>query len=793
MARNIDSNIVLVQGRNNAESLRASGENLLNKRLYKEANEQYRLAFVYSPRLFPEVILDYERLFEQEPLNTAARLSLAELYLSINDIDSAIIELEEVLDIDPQAGGVYSILGGIYLKRDEIDQAIYLLETAAFSGIKETSLTEMLAGAYLEKGDIEKAIALYEEILGKGEKSKNTLRILGDLYTRLGKNDIAADRYLLLLKENGELIDEVIHKLEVLKGKSKSDIHVREVLVEVYSRNLKPELAVAELKEILRSDMTKADFVINWLKKMLKIYPSQKDIIIALAEAATSKGAYSEAVSEYTRLLEFGDEYVDQAIAGYKDIIKRYPEQVLAHRFLGEAYLKKGMIDEALKEFRRNYELDSEDADFVVKKCREIFKYHPGNILSHEIIGNIYFDKRDYRRAIIHGEEIISVDKNYAGAYVLLAKSYLGLRDYKQAAETYRTAISLDPYNINIHNDYKKAKIGEENEEIEKIKRRISEDPWKVSNRLDLAKVYMGRGLYDETIKELQLVLKDQSRQAFTYNLLGLCFRAQGRYDMATTQFAKSLEALPSELSDLFKAIGFNLGATYEMAGMITEAISVYESVMQRDIDFGGLKQRILYLSSSHPRSLRNKMLIGVISNIREKDLIGMWARDGRKVDGEEDRELLNLSFSQSHNQKGFDFYLKGMYKGALEEFSLAEKLDEKLSSAVNNHGLVLLKEGKVGIAESKILRAIDEDSRSAALYNNLGIIKYLKGDLKMAELNFRRAVALDHALNPVYINLGDILYLLGNAKQAISCWERIKDFDPVSDFAKRRLMYMAV
>ena len=792
MITHIDMNKFIVSNQKDAPSLKILGESLLFKGEYKEANEQYRLTLLYFPRLLPEVILDYERLFEYKPSNIAARLSLADLYLSLNDVDSAIIELEEVLEIAPESSTVYNILGSIYLKRDDIDRAIELLEAAAEAGIKETSLTEMLAGAYLEKENIEKAIALYEEMLLRGEKSKNTLRILGDLYTRQGRYDIAAERYFLLLKENEELADEVIHKLENLKLKSKNDIRVKEVMAEVYSRHLKPELAVAELKSILEIDQTKVDFVIDRLRQMFKIYPSQADIIIALAETKAIKGSYSEAVSEYNKLLDLGGEFVDKAISGYKDIIKRYPDQVLAHRFLAEAYLLKGMVEEALEELRINFELNSEDADFIIKKCRDILKSFPATSLAHEILGNIYLSKKDFKRAMLHGEEMVSINKNYAGAYALLARSYLGLRQFKKAAKTYRTALSLDPYNISIHKDYKEAKESEEKEDIERLKTKISEDPWRTSHHLDLAKIYMARGNYNEAIKELQLVLKDESRQAFTYNLLGLCFKAQGRYDIAATQFAKSLETLPPELSDLFKAIGFNLGATYEMAGMVSEAISVYESVIQRDIDFGGLKDRIGYLTSSHPRSLRNKMLIGIILDLEGKELIGMWARDGRKVESQEGEDLLNVSFSQSHNQKGFDSYLKGMYKGALEEFLLAETLDERLPAAINNHGFVLLEQGKFGAAEAKILRAIDEDPRSATLYNNLGLIKYLKGDLKMAELNFRRAVALDHRLNPVYINLGDILYLMGNVKQAISCWERIKDFDPISEFAKRRLMYMA-
>ncbi|MCX5726176.1 MAG: tetratricopeptide repeat protein, partial [Candidatus Saganbacteria bacterium] len=318
----------------------------------------------------------------------------------------------------------------------------------------------------------------------------------------------------------------------------------------------------------------------------------------------------------------------------------------------------------------------------------------------------------------------------------------------------------------------------------------IKEDQWRLSLHLDLAKLYFSKRELQPAIEELQLALKDQARASFTHNLLGLCFKEDGRFDLAEVQFAEALRMLPPELSDLSKVIGFNLGSTLEAQGLIEEAIAQYQAVLSKDINYGRLQQRINYLSASNPASLRNKALIGIAPVLASEKVVVLWGRDGRSLSGGKGVELLNISFGQDHNRAGFEYFMKGMNKSAKEELILATSLDPGLASALNNLGMLLLKEGNLEEAESKLSRAIDCDPTASVFHSNLGLIHYLNKNYKDAEMKFKRALSLDASLSPTLINLGDVLYLEGNAKQAIAQWEKVKEFDLVSEFAKRRLLF---
>lgn len=781
---------ILAKNPRDVHALREFGRYHLSHGDYKSAKEKYRLVVLFSPRLLSEVILDYERLLEKEPNNIKARLSLADFYISLKDQKSAITELEEILEIKPECSEVYNVLGYIYLQREKIDEAIRLLEKAKIVGIKDISLTEMLALAYLEKEEIDKAISVYEELLESNPKNKKTLRILGELYSRVDKIDEASKKYISLFSEDPESGSEVSRRLKELSLKDRENVYIKKQLAEVYIKDLKPDLAIETFKEIEGIDKTKRDEIIGRFKKMLEIFPGRPKILIALGESLVGRGSYSEAAEEYRKLEALGGVYVDEALSGYKKIISKYPNQVLAHSFLGDVYLREGKIDEAIAEFQTTFELDKNASESVLRKLREIIRVNPESLLAHELLGEIYLKSGDARKAIEEGENCISLDKNHAPSYMLLASSYSRIGLHAKAVDAYRSALSLEPYNIQIHKNYIAAKHQEVDREIETVKKRIKEDQWRLSLHLDLAKLYVTKGDLDLAIEELQLALKDQSRAAFTHNLLGQCFKEDGRFDLAVVQFSEALRSLPPELSELSKVIGFNLGSVLEAQGLVEEAISQYQAVLQRDIGFGKLSQRTKNLSSSNPGSLRNKTLIGVITRLSSAKVVALWGRDSRAVEGGKGEELFNISFGQDHNRAGFEYFIKGMYKSAKEEFILATSLDPGLASALNNLGILLLKEGNLEDSESKISHAVDSDPTFALLHNNLGLIHYLNGNYKEAEIKFRRALSLDGSLSPIFINLGDVLYLQGNAKQAIAQWEKVKEFDVVSEFAMRRLLF---
>lgn len=773
-----------------AGALRQLGRYYLKNGFYKQAREQYSFATFFSPSLIPAIILDYEeKIKEPEGNSIGARLSLAGFHLEQGETDSALLELEEVLEIDPKNTEAYNALGKILIKLERIDEAIKLLERSLEIGLEEVALRETLAGAYLEKGRIEDAIKFYGELLNYQPGAKHLLRVLAELHSRLNNFDTAAKCYLEMFSDDPEVSKEVIQKLEELLEKAADSIYIREVLAEVYVRSLQPDLAVEKLQQVLELERAKTTEVGERLRKILKSYPGHPSAILALGEVLILQGAFSEAAENYHNLVSQKKEFMKEAVAGYKKILEYCPSQILARNFLAEAYLYKNQISEVLDEFEKIIEHDPEGIGNVIKKCRDIIKRHPELFQAHLVLGKAYLACGEIQRAILEAEGILSLDKKYTPAYLLLGEAYVRQKLCRKAVEFFHAGLALDPYNADIHEKYKEAKEKELELEEQSLKSQVCEDPWKMSLHLDLAKIYLQKGKKEEAIRELQIALRDCARAPFAYNLLGKIYKCEGRFDLAQNQFSKALENIPPELADLALRLTFNLGGACEAQGLLRKALKAYEQVLSRNIDFGDLSRRVKRLKETSLFSVRNKMLLAATSKYRGKQILGIWGRQSRKSRAKREEEE-NLSFSQKHNSLGFEYFVKGMHKAAMEEFGQAARMDPKNTSVLNNLSITLAHEGRLEEALRNLSLAISIQPDCAILHNNLGVIYYLKGGISQAEKELNQAAALDPDLAGICLNRGDIYYSIGKVQEAIEDWKKIGEYDPLSELASDRLLY---
>ena len=360
-----------------------------------------------------------------------------------------------------------------------------------------------------------------------------------------------------------------------------------------------------------------------------------------------------------------------------------------------------------------------------------------------------------------------------------------------KAQAAYSSAMALDPYNKVLHKKFEQASLLVLRDDIEMLKKRIDEDPWRLGNHLDVAKLYLMMRDFEKGIKELQMAVKDSSRAPFAYNLLGTTFVEMGRFDLAATQFEKAIETLPRELGDMSKTIRFNLGAALEASGDMEKALAEYELVLAEDVDFPNLQLRRRKLSSINPESMRNKFIVAVCEKMGEGGIIGMWGVDIRSQEPADD--ILNISFGQSHNDAGFEHFIRGRFKNAMEEFSLAVQLDPKFCASLNNLAVILMREGQLEQAGTRLNYALSLDPGSSVLHNNLGVYNVMKNDLEAAATEFNRALEIDPDVSAVYVNLGDVMYVKGNVQNALSLWEKVKMNDPLSAIAARRLSYKTI
>ncbi|MFH1347387.1 MAG: tetratricopeptide repeat protein [Candidatus Margulisiibacteriota bacterium] len=774
---------------NNPYALKAVGKYYLKEGHYKQAKDHYSQAVNICPHILSEVMLDYESAIDQDPKKLGPRFSLAGFEIEEGDIESAILELEEALEVGPKNVEAYNVLGKIFVKQGRIDDVIFLLEKSVEHGIKDVSLTEILAGAYLEKGRTLEAIKFYKELLNFRPGDKRTLRILGELYTRIEEYNEAAKSFQAMFSDDPEVSREVVQRLEDLLRKLEGNILVREILADIYMRSINPEAAVSKLLEIVRLDAMKLEEVVKKLKSILKSYPGHPQATLALAEALRRQGNFSEAIESYYSLVKTKPEFIDDAVRGYQEVLEYCPTQILARTYLAEAYLYRKQVPEALYEFEKMIETDPGSAEPIIRRCREIIKSQPQLLLARMILGRAYLACGDVQRAAVEAEGIIAIDKKFTAAYVLLGEAYFKLKMCRKAVNILGQALAMDPYNVRVQERYREAKEKELELETEKIKSRIVEDPWRISLHFDLAKIYLQKGLREEAIRELQTASKDQARAPFSFNLLGCIYRGEGRFDLAAAQFNRALELAPSEIDDFRRTALFNLGTTHEAQGAVSKAVKLYERILQEDIDFGDLKQRVKYLKASTLKSMRVKSLLVVMAQPGKNDVVALWGREGRGGRSGKNEEM-SLSFGQNHNTAGFDYFMRGMYRAAMEEFQLAVQLDVKFAIALNNFAVSLIKEGKFFEAKPKLEDAVNVDPSSVVFRNNLGIVYFLLGQFDQAKHEIEKAYTLDPENTAVRINLGDILYLKNDIKRAIDLYKRAGSFDSLSEIAEERLRF---
>lgn len=772
---------------NNALALRAVGRYYLGDERYKQAKESYVQAMSASPHLLPDILIDYENEIGRHYEQSGLRLSLAGFLLTVGETGPSLLELEESLEINPRDREIYNILGKLYIKLGRTDDTITLLERSLKEGVKDASLTEILAAAYLNKGRLKEAIKFYREISANRPNDKQVLRILGELYTREEAYDDAARCYQAMFSDDPEVGREVVQRLEELLQRLEGDILIREILAEIYTRSLQPDLAVAKLSEISRLDSEKNEAVIAKIRGILKSYPDHPQATMALAEALRRQGNLSEAIELYQSLAKAKPELIDQAMLGYREILESFPDQALARTYLAEAFLNRRQIGEALIELEKMMRIDPETAELVIKKCREILRQEPGLLEGHLVLGRAYLFCGETQRAVMEAENVISADKKMTAAYRLLGETYIKTNQAGRAVEVLKTALNQEPYDQETHRQYREALLRSTQQEIQLLKQKLTDDPWKTSWHFDLARLHLRLDQEEEAIRELQLIMKDQAKVPAASNLLGEIYRGEGLYERAIDQFTRGLENPPPEI---FLTLQANLGSVYEASGEARKALKCYELVLQEDLDFAGLQKRVKSLKATSLPSLRNKYLVMAVAYPGRLETVAGWGREGRSARGNR-KDDMSVSFGQNYNTSGFEYFIKGMYKAALDEFTLATQLDARFSAALNNLAVCLAKEGKIKEARLKLEEAVQLEPLSAIIHNNFGAVLLLQGELGAARAELEKAREYDQELTAVMLNLGDAYYGEKKSEKALGLYQQIGEYDIMTEPAARRLRYL--
>jgi len=165
----------------------------------------------------------------------------------------------------------------------------------------------------------------------------------------------------------------------------------------------------------------------------------------------------------------FNEQDYDGAIRVYKEFLLKNPKAFQVHLSIGDGYNKKGDLDAAINEFDILLETAETDPDFPkevlakalagkgeaflkkgeVEEAQNLFKqsietYSGNEVLAYNV-GEIYFGNQKLDEALEYFSLAAEINEDYAPAYLKLGYVYLNKNEQGLAKENFNRFLSLTP------------------------------------------------------------------------------------------------------------------------------------------------------------------------------------------------------------------------------------------------------------------------------------------------------------------------------------------------------------
>jgi tetratricopeptide (TPR) repeat protein len=336
-------------------------------------------------------------------------------------------------------------------------------------------------------------------------------------------------------------------------------------------------------------------------------------------------------------------------------------------------------------------------------------------------------------------------------AFVMLAQLYLEARGYDRAIQTCRTALSINPGNL----------------ETQSI----------------LGVAFRRMGLIDQAIEKYSAILEARPCQPKVLYNLGIAYGKKTDLDAAQSSYRRAIELKPN-----FAEAHNNLGETYLRQGRVGEAEAEFLTAVSILPEFPLARANlaeVYYQKKDYDRSQAEaEKAIAMNPELPDPhNILGnILHRRGRTEEAaREYRQALRLDpgYEKAYFNLGICFFERNQMREAKDLFIKALEINKNFAEARASLGYCLLRENKTdeAITEIKMGQSLGFDS--AASHINLSFAYLQKGMTDQAVLEAEKAVALDPDQAAAFNNLGIAYAKGGRAQEAAQQFHRALEIDP--------------
>jgi putative PEP-CTERM system TPR-repeat lipoprotein len=344
------------------------------------------------------------------PSNTGARKLLGRAYMMLGQSEQAQSALNPALETDADDVELLTLVGLNEMRGGKLASGIASLQKATEFAPENTALRKELAVAYITSGETELAIKELNTILAKSDEKGNTKALLVLAHLKAGEPDKAIDTALEILAENPD-----------------------------------NPAAITLVGNVFAATGDKQE-ARNYYDKALKLSPGNPQANLSKAQLDESEGNLSAATEIYRSMVDADTKSIVPLLAlarlaekqGDREALFTWlekarneaPREVQPRLVLAEAYLREN---------------DLQQAEAVVKESREIA---PDNSIVLGQWGRVLMGSQRYNEALGILTKLVEAEPDSAFARVLLAETYLNLKQNEDARKELEIALEKDPESI---------------------------------------------------------------------------------------------------------------------------------------------------------------------------------------------------------------------------------------------------------------------------------------------------------------------------------------------------------
>lgn len=366
-----------------------------------------------------------ERVVLLQPNNGLAHSYLADVYDRKGDVNNSVIHYQRVVELLPEEAPParvaflkLTLIQGIRdLNNGQVAEATRAFEKVLTLDPTNRSARLNLTTAYRGLGDLVKSETLLNEMIKENPGDLDArLRLGALLYEEKRMDEAARELEYVSTKgrgaPQGRQAAEFLGTLYASEQGKEIQARIAEERIASYRAQVEKNPdnleAWGELATLYLNLRRRAE-ALTALENVVRLQPNNGRALVTLGDLYDETSQYAKAIASYTKGVELAS---DEAT---KEIIRRQVVLVLAKKSFNE-----GHLDQAEAQFKS-----------VVKK-------EPDNFMAHFFLGIIHTRAEKYEDALKDYEEVLRIMPNHLGARLNIAILYEQLGREEEALPLYR-------------------------------------------------------------------------------------------------------------------------------------------------------------------------------------------------------------------------------------------------------------------------------------------------------------------------------------------------------------------